>query len=157
MNSQHPNIQAISERLIHWYENFRSDSIHELQSFYADELNFKDPFYEFQYRWQLENLYEDLAKKIPKGKFIVDRYTIDEKFQECLLYFRYEFPMLHKTRTIHGHSRLIFSMEKKKFILHHDYWDSVQNFWTLIPVLGHLVKFFYKIAFPKPQNKSGQK
>lgn len=139
------NNQKRSE-LIDWYQKLNADSVHKIHQFYSADTYFKDPFHEFFALTPLVDLYVEMFKKVKNPRFIITKEFFNESNNELVLFWDFQFIALGKTITIAGNTLFKFNHEGK-INYHVDYWDSVSELWLKIPIIGIVVKLFYKIAF----------
>ncbi len=124
-----------------WYESLSLHNLDQISSFYSDPCFFKDPFHQLHTRDELINLYRKMFEKFPDAKFIVTSQIND--LNESVLIWDFHFNGNNK---IHGTSVLKFNA-KGKITSHIDYWDTTEEIWIKIPIIGQMIKLFYKIMF----------
>lgn len=135
--------EKISE-LINWYNNLNQENLDKIYEFYAEDTYFKDPFHEYFQLSFLVKLYQDMFKKIKNPKFFITKSFPSDK--ELVLFWDFKFTINGKEMTISGNTLFKFNNEDK-INYHLDYWDSVNELWIKTPVLGKLIKLFYRIIF----------
>lgn len=128
-------------RLIDWYNHLSKENLNQIEEFYAQDAYFRDPFNEFFELTPLIQLYKKMFLKMDNPRFIITRKFIQE--EELVLFWDFKFKAFGKEQTIVGNTLLKFNAEEK-IIYHLDYWDTVNELWMKVPVLGSFIKFFYK-------------
>lgn len=131
--------------LIDWYQNLNPSTLNKIHQFYATDTYFKDPFHEFFALTPLVDYYVQMFKKVKDPKFTITKEFYDEKSHELVLFWDFKFFALGKTQTISGNTLFKFNSEGK-INYHLDFWDSVNELWLKIPVVGSVIKLFYKLA-----------
>lgn len=134
------------EQLIAWYENLNPETLNDIHQFYADDTYFRDPFHELFELDPLIKVYEDMFAKIKDPKFVITKDFFNEKTDELVLFWDFKFTMLKKEMVIKGNTLFKFNAEGK-INYHVDFWDSVNELWMKVPVIGFGLKLFYKILF----------
>ncbi len=137
------NQNKINE-LVSWYEKLDQNTLQQIDQFYTTDAYFKDPFHEFFELPSLIKLYEDMFRKIKEPKFIITKSFPGEK--ELVLFWEFKFKALNHDMSISGNTLFKFNDEGKIYY-HLDYWDSVGELWSKTPVIGSMIKLFYRIIF----------
>jgi hypothetical protein len=133
-------------QLISWYDHLSPSTLDQIKDFYADKTYFRDPFYEFNSLESLIHYYQEMFAKIKDPKFNITKKFSDSETNELVLFWDFHFMVLGKPMAISGNTHFKFNNEDK--ITHHiDYWDSVNELWMKTPIIGNMLKLFYKIAF----------
>ena len=133
-----------TSQLINWYINLNQENLDKIYDFYADDTYFKDPFHEYYNLKSLIELYQDMFKKIKDPKFIITKSFPSDT--ELVLFWDFNFIISGKKMSISGNTLFKFNNEDK-INYHLDYWDSVNELWIKTPILGKLIRLFYKIIF----------
>ncbi|MDO9181286.1 MAG: nuclear transport factor 2 family protein [Bacteriovorax sp.] len=137
------NQENIAE-LIKWYEQLNLLNLNQINNFYSQDAYFRDPFHELFDLKSLILLYEDMFKKIDNPRFTITNTFTNEK--ELVLFWDFKFIAFKKEMIISGNTLFKFNSEGK-INYHLDYWDSVSELWNKTPVLGKIIRTFYKIIF----------
>jgi len=124
-----------------WYESLSLENLNQIDNFYTENCFFKDPFHQLNTRVALTELYVNMFKKYPDAKFIITN-QINDQFESVLIW---DFYFSGKNK-IHGTSVLKFNAEGK-ISSHIDYWDTTEEIWLKVPIIGQMIKIFYKLAF----------
>jgi steroid delta-isomerase len=132
------------DSLILWYEKLNQSNLNQIYDFYAKDAYFRDPFHEYFELESLVKLYEEMFKKIKNPRFIITNSFFHD--EELVLFWDFKFMAFGKEMTIAGNTLFKFNTEGK-VCYHLDYWDSVHELWMNIPIIGQMIKLFYKIVF----------
>lgn len=124
------------ENFISWYNHLSPTNLDDIEKFYTEDCYFKDPFHELHTRHDLIKLYQKMFKILPDSKFVITK-TFKNTENEMVLFWDYHFTMLNKKHIISGNT--FFELKNGKISKHIDYWDSVNEFWSKIPV----IKYFF--------------
>jgi hypothetical protein len=85
-----------------------------------------------------------MFRKIKEPKFIITKSFPGDK--ELVLFWEFKFKALNHDMSISGNTLFKFNDEGKIYY-HLDYWDSVGELWSKTPVIGSMIKLFYRIIF----------
>ncbi len=118
---------------------FYLESLSNLDRYYSENCYFKDPFNELHSRKDLFSLYEKMFKKLRTPRFYVTKCIENE--YEVVLFWDFRF---NANFEIKGSSLLILD-HSGKITSHVDYWDTVGEIWQKVPVIGLIIRLFYKI------------
>ena len=124
------------EELKSWYEGLTKESLEHINSFYTEDVFFKDPFNEFNGIGNLEKVFDHMFEKLDNPHFIF----IDDikEGNQAFLTWDFVFESKAKKYKIHGSSHLRFNSDSK-IEYHRDYWDVGEELILKIPGL----KFLY--------------
>jgi hypothetical protein len=85
-----------------------------------------------------------MYKDLKNPRFKITRKFVNDR--EATVYWDFTFFALGKEMKIEGNTLFKFNAENK--ITHHiDYWDSNAELFSKLPVIGSMIRLFYKIAF----------
>lgn len=127
-----------TQKIIQFYENLTVDSLEQLNDFYSEKCYFKDPFHAFHSREKLFQIYFKMFQKLKNPKFVITNYF--EKENQIVLFWDFSF---NNGFTITGSSLLLYD-QNKLINSHIDYWDSVGELWSKLPIIGLVFKLFNK-------------
>ncbi len=123
---------------IRLYEELSLERIDELESFVDVSVRFKDPFNDIVGRTKLRKLLKRVLSSVSNPVFRVTSQSWDGD----VLYLRWSFnghiKMLGNW-SVEGMSEVIFN-EQGMVIEHIDYWDTGEQFYEKIPIIGGLLR-----------------
>lgn len=134
-------MNEVTEKIISFYENLTPENLNQIDTFYANDCYFRDPFHELKSIHDLTFLYSKMFKKLKNPKFKITNYFY--KQNEMVLFWEFT---CNNNFKISGNSHLILNSENKVKI-HLDYWDSINEIWLKLPIIGPIIKFFYNLMF----------
>lgn len=123
---------------IRLYEELSLERIDELESFVDVSVRFKDPFNDIVGRTKLRKLLKRVLSSVSNPVFRVTSQSWDGD----VLYLRWSFNGNIKglgNWTVEGMSEVIFN-EQGMVIEHIDYWDTGEQFYEKIPIIGGLLR-----------------
>ncbi|MCR2745628.1 nuclear transport factor 2 family protein [Limnobacter parvus] len=144
------NRQELSEplrRLIDFFEHITEQSVAEMPKFYAANAYFKDPFNEVNRVEDIARIFGEMFHQVNNPRFVV--HTAFESGQQVFMAWDFLFEMkrfkVGKVQRIKGSSHLILN-QTGLVQSHRDYWDTAEELYEKIPVLGALMRWLKKQA-----------
>ena len=128
------------ERLISVYENLSPASVKNLAEVYAANAYFKDPFNEVKGIERIEAIFRHMYRQIEQPRFVVREWSgVDQGgFLVWDLHFRSRLLRGDNAHVIHGVSHIRFNAAGK-VSYHRDYWDTGEELYGKLPVIGWLI------------------
>lgn len=134
------------ERVVQFYEKLSEDSLSQLGRVYAECAFFKDPFNEVHGMSEIEQVFAHMFAQTDRPRFVVTERILqeDQAFLVWDFLFYAKRPGGEEWR-IHGSTHLRFGQDG--LIVHHrDYWDTAEELYEKIPVLGCLMRWLKRAA-----------
>ena len=125
---------------------FKSLNIQNLNKFdelLDENIYFEDPFNKVYGIENFKSIFANTLKKLDNVEFKV--LNIISKHNIYIIKWEMIFFAFNKNNSIFGLSEVTISTNKK-IISHVDYWDSYNNFYIKIPVIGMLFKFVLNLV-----------
>ena len=123
-------------QITNWFSEVRLDRMDQLDDIYHPNVYFKDPFNEFESVLKLKTFFtlvvEDFGS--PKMEFL----DLISEGNQAFLTWNYHFIVDGKKMKIHGSSHLKFKDDL--VIYHRDYWDTGEELFQYVPILGWVYK-----------------
>ena len=131
--------QRSMRNYIEYFEKLTPRSIRLIEKIASPNIYFKDPFNEVRNIEAMEAIFEHMFQTMENPKFRVIDYGFG---QEGAGYIRWHFSFTSngKSDGFDGMSEIAFN-EQGQVISHVDYWDSSENLYEKIPVLGGIIRF----------------
>jgi len=129
------------EHLIRFFETLSPQSVARIPEFYAADARFKDPFNEVQGAAAIENVFSHMFKQVDAPRFLVGERVVDAHGAVLVweLHFGVRVWGRPRAQVIRGASHLKFGADGK-VLLHRDYWDTGEELYMKLPVLGLLMR-----------------
>ena len=137
----------MTEKFIHFLENFSSETLVELESIYHEDISYIDPINKGQGIEHLRLIMQDLLKVFRNVKFKLLETSGDKQLAFVCWEMTYRFR--GKNYLINGVSKLDFDASGK-VIKHEDYWDASFPLYGTFPLLGLLMKAIKRLVSVKP-------
>ena len=129
------------EPLIRFFETLSAQSVARIPEFYAANACFKDPFNDVQGTEAIERVFSHMFSQVDAPRFVVGERIVDE--QGAVLLWDFHFGVRTwggiRPEAIHGASHLKFAPDGK-VRQHRDYWDTGEELYEKVPVLGLLMR-----------------
>lgn len=138
--------EADLQRTVHFFETFSIDMLDQLDSVYAADALFKDPFNEVRGLAAITRIYRHMFDQVEGPRFAITKHLMQD--DHAFLTWDFQFRMKRFTRTEHrirGASHLRFNNDGR-IILHRDYWDAAEELYEKIPLLGGLMRILKRSA-----------
>lgn len=133
------------ERLVAWFEALDPQGVHRTGDYYADDAAFKDPFNEVRGIAAIRHVYARMFEQVDAPRFVVSR-RIEQGDEAVLIWdMRFRFKGDRAEQTIHGSTHLVFDASGK-VVRHRDYWDTAEELYAKLPVLGTLMRWLRRRA-----------
>lgn len=125
------------ESLLAWYQGLSPVTLHRIECFYTGDALFKDPFNEFRSRESLRQTYAHMFTKLDSPRFLISKSAIQGN--QAFAVWEMRFEVNKRPMIIHGCSHFHFN-EDGLVQYHRDYWDTSEELYEKIPVIGFFLK-----------------
>ena len=129
------------DRLVSFYETLSPDTVTNVTDVYTADAYFKDPFNEFNGVDKIEQIFRHMYRKLEEPRFVIRGWsgTDDDGFVIWDMRFRSRFMRGEGEQTIRGVTHIRFDASGK-VSYHRDYWDTGEELYAKLPVLGWLIR-----------------
>ena len=133
---------AAVNRLAQLYESISPELLPQLAQCYASGARFKDPFNDIQGTAAIVRVFEHMFASMEQPRFIVTQRIVqgDQAFLVWEFYFRLRHKRLRDEQFIRGATHLQFDPQGL-VSLHRDYWDTAEELYEKLPLLGTLMRW----------------
>lgn len=142
--------QKLSEplrRLIDFFEHITAETVADTPKYYASNAYFKDPFNEVNRVEDISRIFGEMFHQVDKPRFVV--HTAFESGQQVFMAWDFLFEMkrfkVGQVQCIKGSSHLQLN-QNGLVQSHRDYWDTAEELYEKIPVLGGLMRWLKRQA-----------
>lgn len=131
--------QAVAD-LIRFYEGLSPASLVEISRIYAAEAAFKDPFNEVRGVAAIERVFRHMYTQVHEPRFRVVSHLAEQGEAWLAWEFRFRFRGWRsgEVQLVRGATHLRFAPDGQ-VLAHRDYWDSGEELFAKLPVLGSLI------------------
>ena len=132
---------SAAQRLIAFYEQLSPTHLAALDTYYAPDARFKDPFNDVRGVIRIQAVFHHMFKTLEQPRFTVIHALRDG--DQAFITWDFDFAYAGRKVNIHGGSHLQFDADGK-ITLHRDYWDAAEELFEKIPLLGLPVAWLRK-------------
>ncbi|NIO42088.1 MAG: DUF2358 domain-containing protein [Burkholderiales bacterium] len=127
--------------MISFYEGMSPESVRNVSEIYAADAYFKDPFNEFNGVDKIEGVFRRMYQQVDAPRFVIRGWSGTDKdgFVVWDMHFRSRYMRGSGEQTIHGVSHIHFDASGK-VSYHRDYWDTAEELYAKLPVIGWFVR-----------------
>lgn len=135
------------DALLNFYQTLTPAGVAEFGRYYSEDAYFKDPFNEVRGLAPIREIFEKMFRQVVAPKFRVTETIADEKGVVLVwdMSFRMKSVRPHEVQVIRGVSHLRFS-ENGKVNYHRDYWDTGEELYSKLPVIGVAARLLRRMA-----------
>jgi hypothetical protein len=125
------------QSLLRFYQTLTPEQVADFGEYYAADAYFKDPFNEVHRLADIQAIFSKMFRQMIEPRFTVNEHIGDFKglFLVWDMHFRLRSLRPREVRGIHGVSHLRFGADGK-VTYHRDYWDTAEELYAKLPVLG---------------------
>lgn len=133
MKSFHKRFDELAE----WFETLTPASLQGIASVYAPNATFRDPFNDLRGVTSVRQVYQHMFETLVEPRFVITSKLIDSA--SGFMTWRFLFTLRGKAYVIEGGTHFVLD-EQGLIATHRDYWDSAQELYEKIPVLGAVLR-----------------
>ncbi len=134
-------------KLIDFFEQINEHNVANMPLFYAADAYFKDPFNEVHRVEDIQAIFSEMFQQVNNPRFVV--HTAFESGQQVFMAWHFLFEMkrfkVGQVQCIKGSSHLLLN-QNWLVQSHRDYWDTAEELYEKIPLLGSLMRWLKKQA-----------
>jgi steroid Delta-isomerase len=129
------------DTLIRFFETLSAGSVSRIPELYAEDAYFKDPFNEVRGAPAIQRIFSHMFTQVSAPRFVVEERIVDGRGAVLVWDFHFGVRVWGRVRAqvIHGVSHLKFAADGK-VAWHRDYWDTGEELYMKLPVLGLLLR-----------------
>ena len=129
------------DALIRYFETLTAQDVARLSEFYAAHARFKDPFNDVRGVAAIARIFSHMFEQLEAPRFVILERVVQG--HAAFLVWDFHFGVRiwgrRQEQVIHGSSHLKFAPDGK-VLLHRDYWDTGEELYQKLPVLGVLMR-----------------
>ncbi len=127
------------DALVTWFETLTPGSVQRIGEFYSPDAYFKDPFNEVIGIESVRQVYAHMFEQVAEPRFRVTERVLAANGAMLTWDFTFRFKPGAALMTVRGASHLRFDAVGK-IASHRDYWDTAEELYAKIPLLGALMR-----------------
>ncbi len=125
-------------RVAAFFESISPASLGTLSSIYSEHARFKDPFNDVSGLPGIQRVFAHMFETVQNPRFVV-HHTMTQG-EHAWLTWDFLIDRPEGTLTVHGATQLTFAPDGRVSV-HRDYWDTAEELYAKLPVLGALVRW----------------
>jgi len=142
-----PPLRNPAARVVDFFETLTPASLEQLETIYAPQAYFKDPFNEVHGIADIRHIFSHMYTALEQPRFVVTGCIVDGA--QCFLTWDFQFRFKRFDRnalqTVRGGSHLKFNASGL-LEFHRDYWDAAEELYEKLPVVGSLMRWLKQRA-----------
>jgi steroid Delta-isomerase len=128
------------DALCDYFEKLSAANLDQLDTYYATDARFKDPFHEVTGVAAIRAILRHTFDKLPGAHFrVTGRFPGQAGDAVILWEMDFTMPVTRQPTSIRGATHLNFA-DDGKVTLHRDYWDAAEELYGRLPVLKWLMR-----------------
>ena len=136
-------MQARFEAIADWFNHLQPTSLKEIDSIYAAQALFRDPFNELKGRAKVLQVYQHMFDHLQHPRFTITRIVAHGT--EAFMVWDFDFSLRGRQMKIHGCTYFVLD-SAGLIVLHRDYWDAAEELYEKIPLVRHAMQWLKKKA-----------
>jgi len=134
--------RAATARVRAFYERLAPADLDRLESIYAPDAYFRDPFNEVRGLPEIRRIFAQMFEHLDDARFAFADEAIDERgaFLTWDMTFRIRKLAPGEMRRIHGATHLRFAPDGR-VAYHRDYWDAADELYAKLPLIGPVMRW----------------
>ena len=131
------------DNYIKLFESLNLENLNKFDELLDENIYFEDPFNKVYGIKNFKTIFSNTLNKLDNVEFKV----LNIFFQNNIYIIKWEmiFFAFNKNNSISGLSEVTVS-KNKKIVSHIDYWDSYNNFYIKIPIIGLIFQFILNLV-----------
>lgn len=127
--------------LIRFFHELTPESVARFPEYYSADAFFKDPFNEVRGIAAIQRIFSHMYRQVEEPHFVVLEKIVDAGGAMLVWEFHFRIRLWGKVdiQVMRGVSHLRFDSEGK-VNYHRDYWDTAEELYMKLPVLGTLMR-----------------
>ncbi len=135
------------DTIVHAFETLDPRDIDTLESLYAADARFKDPFNDVRGWPAIAAIFRHMEVSLVQPRFVITGRIVDGR--QCFLTWEFHFAFkrfaVGQQQCILGASQLVLD-EVGRITLHRDYWDAAEELYEKLPLVGSLMRWLKRRA-----------
>jgi ketosteroid isomerase-like protein len=142
--------EAAMQRVVQLFNQLQPSDVSRLSEFYTADAKFKDPFNDVQGVPAIERIFSHMYVALDAPRFVVTQLV--HQGEHAFVTWDFLFAMRqyqpHVTQTIHGATHFVLREEQGmwRVAVHRDYWDTAEELYEKLPVVGSLMRWLKRRA-----------
>jgi limonene-1,2-epoxide hydrolase len=138
-------------QLVQFFESMSPSDAQRMDRIYAPDAWFKDPFNEVRGVRDISRIFAHMFEQVDAPRFVVTEALVQGSSVMLTWDFNFSFkpPLRAGLQCIRGCSHLRLDADGR-VVFHRDYWDTAEELYEKMPVLGGLMRWLRRRASLPP-------
>ncbi len=129
-------------RIVEAFQTLTPASVETLDTLYAPDARFKDPFNDVQGVAEIQRIFRHMYVNLENPRFLITGRIVQGT--QCFLTWEFHFTFRRfkrgQAQCILGGSHLVLN-DEGRIGLHRDYWDAAEELYEKLPLVGGLMRW----------------
>lgn len=138
----HERMTTAIDRIVLAFETLTPDSVAALDTLYAPDARFKDPFNEVQGLEAIQRIFSDMFEQLEQPRFVITQRIAQDA--QCFLVWEFHFAFKSfkkgQAQCVRGGSHLELAADGR-IAMHRDYWDAAEELYEKLPLMGAILRW----------------
>jgi limonene-1,2-epoxide hydrolase len=130
------------DRIVEAFEKLTPARVESLDTLYAPDARFKDPFNDVQGVPAIQQIFRHMYETLEDPRFVITGRIVQGA--QCFLTWEFRFCFRRfkpgQAQCIVGGSHLVLNPDGR-IALHRDYWDAAEELYEKLPLIGNLLRW----------------
>lgn len=147
-------VEAGVQRLVELYEQLSPERLNSLHTCYAPHAHFKDPFNDVHGLESIQKVFSHMFMTVDRPRFVVTEQLIQG--QRAFLVWEFHFCMRRWRKGVPQCIRggTLLHLNAQGLVLgHRDYWDTAEELYEKLPLLGQFMAWLRRAASATSSSK----
>jgi len=135
-------METAVDHIVQAFEALTPESVAALDTVYAPNARFKDPFNDVQGLPEIQRIFRHMFVSLDQPRFVITGRIVQG--QQCFLTWEFHFCLKRfkpsQPQRILGGSHLVLD-SAGLITLHRDYWDAAEELYEKLPLVGGLMRW----------------
>jgi steroid delta-isomerase len=132
-----PHASARVCDIMEWFETLTVTSLNEIETIYAEQATFRDPFNDVSGVHSIHAIYAHMFKNLEAPRFVMT--SVIEQDRAVFVGWQFLFGWRARQFDIPGATQFYLG-ENGLIQKHQDYWDVAEGLYEKLPVLGLILR-----------------
>jgi limonene-1,2-epoxide hydrolase len=138
---------AAVDRIVEAFQNLTPAGVETLDTIYAPDARFKDPFNDVQGLAEIQRIFRHMYVTLENPRFLITGRIVQDT--QCFMTWEFRFAFRRfkqgRVQCIFGGSHLVLN-DEGRITRHRDYWDAAEELYEKLPLVGSLMRWMKRRA-----------
>lgn len=134
-------------RVLGWFETLTPATLADIHTIYCREARFRDPFNNIAGLTDITRVYQHMFDTLQSPRFSITQTVVRD--EQAFVTWDFNFGIRGKAMQIQGCTHFVLNAQGL-ITLHRDYWDTAEELYEKLPVLGSLMRWLKRKFTTRP-------